>query len=87
MRRKCDNPVPSKNGKPCIGIDLKVDRCNTVSCPEWQTWSKVGACSTKCGPGVQKRTRVCKVHDAGQQCAGDKEETKSCEGHQCAIGK
>ena len=87
MIRKCNNPPPSNKGKPCLGIDLKTDRCNLGQCPEWQNWNEFMACSKECGLGVQKRTRLCKIYEEGQYCLGNKEETKTCEGLKCANGK
>jgi len=86
MVRKCNNPPPSKTGQPCLGIDVKTDRCNPTQCPEWQKWGEFSSCSKECGHGVQKRTRLCKIYSEGQNCIGDNEETKSCEGLKCAKG-
>ncbi|KAK2508441.1 hypothetical protein MC885_016939, partial [Smutsia gigantea] len=32
-KRMCNNPVPSKNGRPCPGDSTQVSRCNIQACP------------------------------------------------------
>ncbi|XP_047561044.1 hemicentin-1 isoform X2 [Lutra lutra] len=32
-KRLCNNPVPSKSGRPCPGDATQVSRCNTQACP------------------------------------------------------
>lgn len=49
----------------------------------WGTFSNWGTCSTKCGPGVQSRSRVCL--DPTQGCAGSAVETQGCNLHACAY--
>ncbi|CAH3034862.1 unnamed protein product [Porites lobata] len=31
--RKCNNPVPKHNGRPCEGENIKFELCNTMDCP------------------------------------------------------
>ena len=87
QKRTCSNPPPSNNGKPCVGSDQNAKKCNLGQCPEWQSWSKFSTCSKECGSGVQSRTRVCKIFANDQSCVGDREETRTCEGFYCSIGK
>ena len=87
LKRTCTNPPPSNNGKPCVGTDMMTQSCNPVQCPEWQPWSEFSACSKDCGSGVHTKTRICKVYEKGQRCAGHEEETKTCKGQKCPIGK
>ncbi|XP_067585037.1 hemicentin-1 isoform X1 [Pseudorca crassidens] len=32
-KRQCNNPVPSKSGRPCLGDATQVSRCNIQACP------------------------------------------------------
>jgi len=87
QKRTCSNPPPSNNGKPCVGSDQNTKKCNLGKCPEWQGWSDYSVCSKECGPGVQTRTRKCKVYQNDHDCVGKNEETRPCKGHNCPVGK
>lgn len=60
--RKCS----TTNG--CFGTSLEQQNCNESPCPaatgtttvgQWTGWSDWGSCSTTCGGGFKRRTRLC----------------------------
>ena len=52
-----------------------------MSC-KFSNWSKWSACTSKCGSGVQVRTRtIATKAKYGGKCVGAKRETKSCKGN------
>ena len=50
----------------------------------WGAWSDWGPCSVTCGWGVQTRSRTC---DGGDDCPGEKEETRKCNTDSCETGR
>ncbi|VDK74613.1 unnamed protein product [Litomosoides sigmodontis] len=61
-KRKCS----TANG--CFGTSLEQQNCNESPCPaasgatkvgQWTGWSEWGGCSTTCGGGFKRRTRLC----------------------------
>lgn len=82
--RRCANPPPYYNGKPCSGSDIQTQECNKDPCPvngNWTAWFPWSSCSVSCGTGTQSRLRTCsnpKPDFGGDYCQGDFEETAKC---------
>ena len=52
----------------------------------WSPWGEYDTCSKTCGGGSQTRRRTCdnpKPANGGKNCAGDSEETQSCNTQGC----
>ena len=52
----------------------------------WSGWTGWGSCSSYCGAGEQSRHRACDdplPKYAGADCAGNDEETRTCNGGYC----
>jgi len=89
--RQCDDPAPSKGGRPCSGPSEQTTSCYVGQCPgTWGEWSSYGPCSKTCGYGVQIRTRSCgnsEASNGGSSCLGTNYQTKSCNGGKCPGGE
>ncbi|EDO34307.1 predicted protein, partial [Nematostella vectensis] len=60
--RGCNQPIPSKGGRPCQGDAREEKLCSAVPCPVhggWSTWGSWSVCSKTCGTGTQTRDRLC----------------------------
>ncbi|XP_045165423.2 coadhesin-like [Mercenaria mercenaria] len=82
--RRCANPPPYYNGKPCDGKDIEPRECNKDPCPvngNWTNWFPWSPCSVSCGTGTKSRLRTCsnpKPLHGGDYCVGEFEETSTC---------
>ena len=91
--RLCNNPAPMYNGKPCMGLAIEEQICDTgINCPidgNWGPWTIFTKCSVKCGLGIQQRTRECNNPPplyGGGDCAGHPLETQDCDsGVPCPV--
>merc|ERR1719471_364220 len=87
--RACDSPAPQMGGADCEGDAEESASCNEGECPvpgSWGEWSDYGSCSVTCGEGVKTRSRACDSpapKNGGDTCAGDAEETATCEEEAC----
>ncbi|GIY13520.1 hypothetical protein CDAR_68362 [Caerostris darwini] len=90
-QRFCNDPSPRNGGKTCIGIPSEVKHCYKRPCPvsgEWGNWMDWTPCSSSCGVGVRKRSRICdnpKPQFGGSDCIGDGIETDSCLILKCPV--
>ncbi|CAB4065357.1 unnamed protein product [Lepeophtheirus salmonis] len=65
---------------PCPGPSEITLFCNLDDCPTvWSEWTPWSSCSSTCGGGSKKRTRVC----SGMQCEGNQLETSLCNDRPC----
>ncbi|XP_045184211.2 coadhesin-like [Mercenaria mercenaria] len=89
--RVCDNPKPSQDGSPCVGVSQQTIACHTeacscsgASCPVnggWGHWLPFSSCSHTCGTGTKSRWRYCnnpRPSHGGQPCHGTQTDTQSC---------
>lgn len=82
-RTKTRTCVTPGDGVNCKGDVTKTEPCNTFPCAAgWGAWVN-GTCSTKCGPGTIKRTRVCVNPALG--CEGPAETSDECNLGPCPI--
>jgi len=54
----------------------------------WTSWSDWGGCSSRCGPGLQSRTRTCQnpaVSILNNSCPGDNTDYKICTDVSCKF--
>uniref|UniRef100_A0A0R3RK99 TSP1_spondin domain-containing protein n=1 Tax=Elaeophora elaphi TaxID=1147741 RepID=A0A0R3RK99_9BILA len=67
----------------CFGTSLEQQTCNDDPCPiavgsakvgQWSGWSEWSSCSTTCGGGFKRRTRLCQ-HGT---CSGPSKDTLPC---------
>uniref|UniRef100_A0AAG5CQZ0 Cell adhesion molecule n=1 Tax=Anopheles atroparvus TaxID=41427 RepID=A0AAG5CQZ0_ANOAO len=91
-QRKCDSPVPSLGGKPCIGEEYEEEPCPVKYCPVdggWTAWSSWTACSERCGFGRRQRFRSCSnpsPRHGGRPCEGAESEMNICKHQQeCQV--
>lgn len=52
----------------------------------WSHWTRYHRCSVSCGGGTKTRSRSCthpKPAHGGNDCVGDREESKQCNEHAC----
>ncbi|XP_057298019.1 SCO-spondin-like isoform X2 [Hydractinia symbiolongicarpus] len=89
--RACNNPAPAHGGKKCVGSNRSVRVCSTNKCPVnggFSSWSRYGACTKTCGPGIQTRTRSCTnptpAH-GGKPCYGGTSQRRNCLLRHCAV--
>lgn len=62
--RNCSNPAPRHRGENCskLGPAEEIRACNEHPCPihgGYTQWSEFSQCSTSCGNGTHRRTRLC----------------------------
>uniref|UniRef100_A0A7M5XDD6 Uncharacterized protein n=2 Tax=Clytia hemisphaerica TaxID=252671 RepID=A0A7M5XDD6_9CNID len=87
---KCINTVfhHCEKGQNCIGTTDSVYIYAKVVDGKWSTWSAVGACNRKCGPGRRRFTRKCnnpKPAFGGKSCEGPKIKFESCNNGACPV--
>ncbi|CDW52715.1 angiogenesis inhibito [Trichuris trichiura] len=61
--------------------ETEVESCeNNALCGQWASWGEWSACSSTCGQGTQKRSRMCSGEegDSTSNCLGDSAEVRSC---------
>ena len=46
---------------------------------KWSAWSSYGACSAKCGKGIETRTRTCIREHGATACIGSAVDTRVCD--------
>uniref|UniRef100_A0A7M5V828 Uncharacterized protein n=2 Tax=Clytia hemisphaerica TaxID=252671 RepID=A0A7M5V828_9CNID len=85
---KCFNSVfqNCEKGQNCIGTICSVYIYAKVVDGKWSTWSAVGGCNKKCGPGRRRFTRNCnnpKPAFGGKSCVGPKIKFDSCNNGAC----
>ncbi|CAC5422941.1 HMCN [Mytilus coruscus] len=89
--RNCNNPYPSSGGSTCSGMAKETLLCAESNCPvngdwsEWQVWS---VCSSSCGSGNRKRTRLCDNPPpsyGGRFCNGNTLDLDSCNINECPV--
>lgn len=90
--RKCDSPLPSMGGKPCLGADWEEADCPKIPlCPtngNWTDWSAWKSCSKSCGIGITSRFRTCSnpaPRNGGKICEGMNLDLKYCNLNPCPI--
>ena len=68
----------------------KTSECNEGPTTQWGEWSPWSRCSKTCGPGIEKRERVCSSSKAFRlglltsDCPGASQDKRSCEIATCA---
>uniref|UniRef100_A0A5S6QY43 Peptidase M12B domain-containing protein n=1 Tax=Trichuris muris TaxID=70415 RepID=A0A5S6QY43_TRIMR len=74
----------------CADSNLtEVESCeNNAPCGEWSPWQEWSACSSTCGHGTQRRSRVClsrgsEETDPNLKCLGESTEVRSCNETDC----
>ncbi|XP_057314772.1 SCO-spondin-like [Hydractinia symbiolongicarpus] len=95
LKRTCTNPSPRYGGLDCtrLGPSSSTRACNQHACPingGYSKWEKYGACSVKCGGGMQSRRRTCtnpSPRYGGLDCTrlGPNSSTRACNQHTCPI--
>ncbi|XP_067654843.1 SCO-spondin-like isoform X1 [Haliotis asinina] len=95
--RRCDSPVPSGGGAPCVGsaTETRIVNCGLSNCPTdgvWLTWGAwTETCLATCGVGVrgiQQRERGCvEPTNGGRRCLGESLQTRFsiCTLPSCAV--
>ncbi|XP_033728342.1 hemicentin-1-like isoform X2 [Pecten maximus] len=89
--RVCDNPTPQHGGHYCHGHNAAFEHCTGDQCTVnggWGAWSTWSVCSSHCGPGHRRRTRVCNnpiPQHGGHRCHGINSETEACTSGHCPI--
>ncbi|GFN97244.1 sco-spondin-like, partial [Plakobranchus ocellatus] len=83
--RTCEQP--KHGGADCQGPDNVTQECNTGPCPidgVWLPWSEWSVCSSTCGGGQQKKSRLCQQpQHGGQACLGPEVDSRSCAEDPC----
>ncbi|VDI02392.1 Hypothetical predicted protein, partial [Mytilus galloprovincialis] len=89
--RNCNNPCPSDGGSTCLGIADETLLFAESNCPvngDWSDWLVWSVCSSSCGSGIRKRTRLCDnptpSYD-GRLCNGNTLDLDSCNTHECPV--
>ncbi|XP_052077202.1 chondroadherin-like isoform X1 [Mytilus californianus] len=88
--RICNNPLPSDEGKYCVGNDTEISQCNLGDCSvdgQWGSWSTT-LCSVTCGSGTEYRNRICNnpsPSDEGKYCVGNDTEISQCNLGDCSV--
>ncbi|XP_021367027.1 SCO-spondin-like isoform X2 [Mizuhopecten yessoensis] len=91
--RRCNNPAPAYNGRPCSGDERESEGCSPgIMCPidgRWGQWNDWSFCSVSCENGTRTRSRQCDnpapAHN-GLFCPGDERELDGCSsGTMCPI--
>ncbi|CAG2204537.1 unnamed protein product [Mytilus edulis] len=83
-----NNPCPSAGGSSCSGLRRNTT-CATSKCPvngDWTDWQVWSVCSSSCGSGIRKRTRLCDNPPpsyGGRLCNGNTLDLGSCNTHAC----
>eukprot|EP00929_Paragymnodinium_shiwhaense_P001909 TRINITY_DN10211_c0_g1_i1.p1 TRINITY_DN10211_c0_g1~~TRINITY_DN10211_c0_g1_i1.p1 ORF type:complete len:2676 (-),score=436.46 TRINITY_DN10211_c0_g1_i1:580-8202(-) len=78
-------------GADCAGPAAQIGMCPSLACPqhcEWGAWSAFSSCSSSCGGGVQRRSRVVAVVPAngGQPCnVADARQFQGCGRAPCPV--
>ncbi|XP_050086783.1 hemicentin-1-like [Anopheles aquasalis] len=89
--RKCNSPVPSLGGKPCVGESYEEEPCRVRYCPihgGWTPWSNWTVCSEACGFGRIMRLRSCSnpiPRHGGLACEGQESEVRICKQQECNV--
>ncbi|XP_043923226.1 adhesion G protein-coupled receptor B1 isoform X2 [Protopterus annectens] len=83
--RECNGP--SYGGAECQGHWTETRDCFMRRCPldgRWQEWNPWEPCSSSCGGGTRKRSRICYgPFNGGEACVGPKDEYEMCNEHKC----
>lgn len=83
--------LAQNGGADCTGDGKETEACPDLpACPvdcEWDDWSQWESCSTTCGKGSMKRSRIRKVYekDGGHTCYGYEDDEKVCESDPCPV--
>ena len=78
--------LAQNGGADCTGDGKETEACPDLpACPvdcEWDDWSQWESCSTTCGKGSMKRSRIRKVYekDGGHTCYGYEDDEKAAGG-------
>nr|QGN01372.1 female cement gland secreted 3 [Lepeophtheirus salmonis] len=81
--RKCDNPKPDGNGRPCPGLSMQKGDCLNGYCSNgshWTTWGRWTSCNATCGHSEKYRLRLC----VGSYCKGPSKEILICNTLPCS---
>lgn len=82
-RTRQKSVLAQNGGADCTGDDKETEACPDLPpCPvdcEWDDWSSWEGCSTTCGKGSMKRSRIRKVYekDGGHTCYGYEDDEKA----------
>ncbi|KAI0219768.1 hypothetical protein LSAT2_028699 [Lamellibrachia satsuma] len=70
----------------CHGDTYKDNDTRLVNC-EWGTWSRWSDCTQPCGGGATTRIRSISTpkKENGEECIGDRNQTKSCNTDECPM--
>ncbi|VDI29943.1 Hypothetical predicted protein [Mytilus galloprovincialis] len=89
--RYCNNPCPSAGGSTCSGMAKETLLCAENNCPvngDWSVWQVWSVCSSSCGVGIKRRTRLCDNPTpsyGGRLCNGNTLDVDSCNIHECPV--
>ena len=72
-----DKKVQPNSVSPVLGGESNLDGLNA-----YDAWSSFGPCSTSCGVGFRRRTRVCRP---STYCSGTSAETRACIKEPCVC--
>ncbi|CAE7358213.1 HMCN1 [Symbiodinium natans] len=93
----CCSGTAKNGGAECPEADLEeTGECNTQDCVAdawgkidctWSTWSSWRSCSTSCGTGEARRTRIIvqEAAHSGQPCSGYFQEFRKCQDRPCEL--
>merc|ERR1719300_286115 len=71
-----------------VGSSSESRKCNTRSCPTWNSWSSWSSCLIACrtnDKGSQRRTRTCSWGSTSYCKVGKSYEYRTCNGGSCAL--
>nr|XP_047125194.1 uncharacterized protein LOC105843628 isoform X3 [Hydra vulgaris] len=92
FNRSCNNPLPSYNGKNCMGMSYYTKDCsNEIVCPvngNWSEWSFWSLCNQPCNGGTTTRSRDCSnptPQYGGMFCYGNSTQVNTCPWKSCKI--
>ncbi|CAC5422958.1 Thrombospondin-1,Mucin-like protein,Hemicentin-1,Thrombospondin-2,A disintegrin and metalloproteinase with thrombospondin motifs adt-1 [Mytilus coruscus] len=89
--RYCNNPYPSAGGSTCSGMAEETLLCFDINCQvneDWSEWEVWRLCSSSCGSGNRKRTRLCDnplPSSGGRFCNGNTLDSISCNTQECPV--
>lgn len=89
-RERTEKIAAMYGGDFCSDVTSMDQACNAQPCPvdcQWGQWTDFDACTTTCGGGKAKRSRVLWVAPAhgGLECEGSTEDEEVCNDHLCPV--
>lgn len=89
-RERTEKVSAMYGGDICSGVTSMDQACNAQPCPvdcQWGQWTDFDACTTTCGGGKAKRSRIIWVSPShgGVECDGSTEDEEICNEHPCPV--